>query len=64
MKTSLTYEKAYNELENIVKEIEDETIQLDTLSMKIKRAAELIEFCKTKLRNIEDEFEKAKLIDT
>ena len=64
MKTNLTYKKAYNELEKIVKEIEAEETQLDTLSEKIKRATELIEFCKTKLRTTEEEFEKAKAIIT
>ena len=63
MMTNLTYKKAYDELETIVNEIESEEIQLDTLSEKIKRATELIEFCKTKLRTTEEEFEKTKLID-
>ncbi|MFH1320057.1 MAG: exodeoxyribonuclease VII small subunit [Bacteroidota bacterium] len=61
MKTNLTYKKAFDELENIVRDIEDEKIQLDTLSKKVKRATELIEFCKTKLRMTEEEFKKAVL---
>ncbi|MCD4695731.1 MAG: exodeoxyribonuclease VII small subunit [Bacteroidales bacterium] len=62
MTTNLTYNKALGELEKIVKQIESEEIQLDTLSEKIKRATELIEFCKTKLRTTEEEFEKSRSI--
>jgi len=62
MTTNLTYNKALGELEKIVKQIESEEIQLDALSEKIKRATELIEFCKTKLRTTEEEFEKSRSI--
>ncbi len=58
MKPSLNYQKAYEELVNIVAEIEREQIQLDELAMKIKRAGELISFCRTKLREAEDAFDK------
>ena len=58
MKASLTYQKAYEELTKIVAEIESEKIQLDQLAEKIRRAGELIEFCKVKLRSTEEEFAK------
>ena len=55
MKSKLTYQKAYNELAKLVEEIEDETMQLDTLAEKIKQANELIKYCEKKLRSIENE---------
>ncbi len=58
MKTR-TYEKAYAELEEIVASLEGDDVPIDTLAEKIKIATELIQFCKTKLRSTEEEFEKA-----
>jgi len=52
---NLTYNKAYSDLEKLVDQIEDDKIQLDTLAEKVKQAKELIEFCETKLRNIDKE---------
>lgn len=46
----LTYSKAAAELETIVKEIENEQISVDVLSEKVKQAAQLIQFCRGKLR--------------
>ena len=43
------------ELEKLVEQIEDENIQLDTLAGKVKAANELIKYCETRLRTIEDE---------
>lgn len=60
MKSKLTYQKAYNELAKLVEEIEDETMQLDTLAEKIKQANELIKYCEKKLRNIENETNELK----
>lgn len=50
---NLTYHKAYSELSKLVEQIEDDTIQLDTLAEKVKQAKELIEYCESKLRTIE-----------
>lgn len=58
MKTNLTYQKALDELNKIVAEIDSETIPLDQLSEKIQRAGELLEFCRHKLRETEEAFEK------
>jgi exodeoxyribonuclease VII small subunit len=49
----LTYNKAYDELNKLVTQIEDDKIQLDTLAEKVKQAKELLEFCETKLRKID-----------
>ncbi|KVV16230.1 exodeoxyribonuclease VII small subunit [Flavobacterium sp. TAB 87] len=58
MEEKLTYEAALKELTAISKEIENETISVDTLASKVKRASELIEFCQTKLKNTEAEVTK------
>jgi exodeoxyribonuclease VII small subunit len=55
MEKKLTYEAALSELTAISKEIENETISVDTLASKVKRASELIEFCQAKLKNTEAE---------
>lgn len=59
MKDDLTYSEAYSKLEKLVDQIENDTIQLDTLAEKIKQANELIKFCETKLRTIEKEVSEA-----
>ena len=56
--TNLTYENAYRELTAIALEIETESVSVDVLAEKVKRASELIEFCQTKLRDTETEVSK------
>ena len=51
----ITYEEAYGELKIITEEIENESVPVDVLSEKVKRAAELIAFCQSKLRSTETE---------
>ncbi len=60
MKTIMSFDNAFAELEKLVEQIEDENIQLDTLAEKVKKATELIKYCETKLRSITEEIEKAK----
>ncbi len=50
-----TYEAAYAELKKIAAEIENESVSVDVLAEKVKRAAELIEFCQSKLRATESD---------
>lgn len=50
------------ELEEIVQEIESGEIDVDVLTVKVKRASELIKFCKNSLRNTQKEVEKT-LVD-
>jgi exodeoxyribonuclease VII small subunit len=49
----MTYEEAYHELQEIVEKMEHGSIGVDELSAKVKRAAELIAFCKKKLQDTE-----------
>jgi exodeoxyribonuclease VII small subunit len=53
MKNNLTFDSAYAALSKLVDQIENDTIQLDTLAEKVQEANELISFCELKLRTIE-----------
>ncbi|OLY90700.1 Exodeoxyribonuclease VII small subunit [Cnuella takakiae] len=55
METSLTYEKAYQELKQLAHEIEAESVSVDVLAEKVKRASFLIGYCQDKLRSTEKE---------
>ena len=49
----LGYAQAIAELEDILDELDDDTIDIDVLSTKVERAAELIRFCRTRIRTAE-----------
>ena len=49
------YTEAFQELQEIVLEIEQGEISVDELSEKVKRAAVLIKICKTKLISTEED---------
>ena len=55
---SKNYSESIKELEEIVKSVENETLDLDELSKKVKRATELIKICKEKLFQTDAEIEK------
>ena len=57
-KEELNYTAAYEELTDIVEQIEGEEISVDDLAEKMKRAAFLIKFCSGKLRYSEDAVER------
>lgn len=50
-----TYSEAFEELQQIVREIEEGEISVDELSAKVKRAAELIAVCREKLSATEQD---------
>jgi exodeoxyribonuclease VII small subunit len=52
---ALTYEKAYEELQKIIEDIESGEISVDLLSEKVNRAAALIQICKNKLTSTEND---------
>ena len=52
------YKEAVEEIESIVAEIENETVDVDVLAEKVKRAAHLIKYCKTKLKATDNEVKK------
>jgi exodeoxyribonuclease VII small subunit len=45
-------------LATIAKDIENESVSVDVLAEKVKRASELITFCQTKLKSTESEVNK------
>jgi exodeoxyribonuclease VII small subunit len=50
-----SYSAAFEELQQIVREMEDGEITVDELSVKVKRATELIKICKNKLSSTEED---------
>ncbi len=50
-----TYTAAKNKLDQIIKELEGDSISIDELSQKVKEAKELIKWCKEKLRSTQSE---------
>ena len=52
------YVAAFEELQEIVGEMETGNINIDELSIKVKRAAELIKICKSKLKATELDVQK------
>lgn len=58
MSKKVTYSEAITELEEIVSRIENEEVNIDELSIKVKRASELIKICKDKLHSTEEEVNK------
>lgn len=55
MDPGMTYEKAYDELARLSREMEEGSVTVDELAEKVRRAAELIAFCQSKLRETETE---------
>ena len=58
MAEEITYTEAYNELQEIVSEIERSEITIDELDSRIKRASILLKICKDKLFSTEKEVQK------
>ncbi len=52
------YVEAFEELQEIVSEMETGNINIDELAIKVKRAAELIKICKSKLKATELDVQK------
>ncbi len=59
MNKTLTYSTAMSELAAIAEAMEQETISVDELSEKVKRAQELIAFCQHKLKQTDEDVRKA-----
>ena len=57
-KEELSYDKAFEELQQIVRDMEEGEIGVNELSVKVKRASELIKVCKTKLSSTEEDVSK------
>lgn len=57
-KNKSTYASAIKKLEEIVKEIESGETDVDVLTERVKKASELIAFCKDRLRGTQKEVEE------
>lgn len=58
MKEELNYEQAYQELQTIVRRMENEELDIDQLSENLKRAQLLIKICKDKLTKTDEEIKR------
>ncbi|MCU0474236.1 MAG: exodeoxyribonuclease VII small subunit [Bacteroidales bacterium] len=54
-KKEFSFNEAVVEIEKILKKIESGDLDIDKLSVEVKRASELIRQCQKKLRTAEDE---------
>ena len=53
-----TYEEALNQLETIVAKMENDELDIDSLSQQLKTAQRLIKLCKDKLAKADGEIKK------
>ena len=58
MAKQLSYKEAIEEIEQIIAKIENDEFSIDELADKVKRISFLINYCKEKLRNTEEELDK------
>jgi exodeoxyribonuclease VII small subunit len=58
-KQKLSYQAALQELQSIVAALQEENTGMDELSAKVARASFLLQYCKEKLRTIEEETAQA-----
>jgi len=55
----MTYSDAMSELETILKQLENtDEVNIDDISSKVKRASELMDFCRKKLQVLDKDLEK------
>ena len=55
MPKKVSYSEAKEQLDQIINELENDQITIDDLTEKVKKAKQLIELCKQKLRNTQEE---------
>lgn len=54
----LDYASAVNELDEILNELEDEALNVDILADRVKRASELITFCRSRITSAKTQVEQ------
>lgn len=59
MKTELNYTQAFQQLQLLVRQLEQGGIELNELTEKVEQANALIAICEAQLRQIEKEVDKA-----
>lgn len=58
-KTDFSYDAAMQEIQNIVAELQNESVGVDALAEKVSRASDLIKLCREKLRQTENDVQAA-----
>lgn len=58
VKKNISYKEAISEIEEILRQLEDNELDVDELSEKVKRVSHLVTLCKEKLHNTEQEIDK------
>ena len=58
MNNEMKYEAAFAELQEIVRKMESGQFDIDELAVQLKKAQELIKFCKDKLTKTDEEIKK------
>lgn len=58
MKKNIRYEEAVHRLEEIVEKMENDELDVDSLSDKLKEAQQLIKLCKDKLTKTDENIKK------
>jgi len=58
MEQEMKYEEAINQLETIVRKMENDEYNIDEIAVQLKTAQRLIQFCKDKLTKTEAEIAK------
>ncbi|MCS6928135.1 MAG: exodeoxyribonuclease VII small subunit [Saprospiraceae bacterium] len=53
-----TYEEAYEELQQILTALQQEGIRIDDLAVYVERAKQLIQFCRARLRQVEERLQQ------
>lgn len=56
--TTIKYNEAIQEIEQILEKFRTEQLDVDTLTTEVKRATELIAACKSRLTEVEGEVKK------
>ncbi|MFA5008020.1 MAG: exodeoxyribonuclease VII small subunit [Candidatus Omnitrophota bacterium] len=57
-KKAIKYSEAVSELNNILEDLESERVDVDELTVRVKRAVELIKLCREKIEETELEVRK------
>lgn len=54
----IAYREAVKEIEQIIEKIEGEELDVDELASQVKRAGELLNLCKSRLKNTEEDLSR------
>ncbi|MEO9967049.1 MAG: exodeoxyribonuclease VII small subunit [Reichenbachiella sp.] len=54
-KKKLTYQSAFDELQNICQQLESDDVDVDQITTLVKKANQLVKYCQERLRGIEED---------